>query len=309
MMVQPLGLRRQHQFSRGTQGWTPTRKCLSEVQPIDAEDELGHVEGLSREELDAVKVDQVGGNPPANAQHQADNEAEAWMEQWGKGTKIEPLLWSRDMRDELAQILREYLIEAGNTFPNHTGLGWDRLHPKAIGRLTNETVDLLVRVLLICEEEGEWPEAVALIIIALLPKTDGGFRPTGLIPFLPRIWSRVRRRCAREWEDKNQRPWLYAGKAKGANVVAWKQAMAAEAAAAAGPTVHHAEALLDLVKAFDRIPQWLLVREAVALGDPLKMLRLSIAIYKMNRTIRVAGACSHLESLEGDHGRLGICHI
>ena len=47
------------------------------MQPIDAEDELDHVEGLSREELDAVKVDQVGANPPANAQQQADNEAEA----------------------------------------------------------------------------------------------------------------------------------------------------------------------------------------------------------------------------------------
>ena len=145
------GLRRQHQFSRGTQGWTPTRKCLSEVQPIDAEDEMDHVEGLSREELDAVKVDQVGGNPPANAQQQVDDEAEAWMGQWGKGTRVEPLIWPSDMRDELAQILREELIEASDTFPNHTGLGWDRLHPKAIGRLANETVDLLVRVLLIRE--------------------------------------------------------------------------------------------------------------------------------------------------------------
>ena len=166
------------------------------------------------------------------------------------------------------------------------------MHPKAIGRLANETVDLLVRVLLICEEEGEWPEAVALTIIALLPKTDGGFRPIGLIPFLPRIWRRARRRCAREWEAKNPRPWLYAGKAKGANVAAWKQAMAAEAAAAAGPTVHYAEALLDLVKAFDRIPLWLLVREAV-LGYPLKVLRLSIAVYQMIRVIRVGGVVSH----------------
>ena len=272
---------------------TPTRKCLSEVQPIDAEDEMDHVEGLSREELDAVKVDQVGGNPPANAQQQADDEAEAWMGQWGKGTKVEPLIWPSDMRDDLARILREELIEASNTFPNHTGLGWDRLHPKAIGRLTNGTADLLVRVLMICEEEGEWPEAVELIIIALLPKTDGGFRPIGLIPFLPRIWSRARRRCAREWEAKNPRPWLYAGKAKGANVAAWKQSMTAEAAAAARSTVHYAQALLDLVKAFDRIPLWLLVREAVALGYPLKVLRLSIAVYKMTRVIRIGGVVSH----------------
>ena len=74
--------------------------------------------------------------------------------------------------------------------------------------------------MLLCEEDGEWPEAVALVIIALLPRTDGGFRPIGLMPFMPRLWARVRRRCAREWEAKNQRTYLYAGKAKGANVAA-----------------------------------------------------------------------------------------
>jgi hypothetical protein len=82
------------------------------------------------------------------------------------------------------------------------------LHPKSIERLSNETVDILVELMMRCEEEGEWPEAVALVIIALLPKTDGGFRPIGLMPFMPRLWARVRRRCAREWEAKNQRGYL-----------------------------------------------------------------------------------------------------
>jgi len=48
-----------------------------------------------------------------------------------------------------------------------------------------------------------------------------------------------------------------------------------------------------LVKAFDRITQWLLVREDIALGYPLKLLRLSIAVYKLNRVIRIGGVVSH----------------
>ena len=171
------GLRRQHQFSRTTQGWTPTKKSSGKVQHIDEDDELDDVEGLDRDELESLKFEQAIGSPPATAQQQADDEAEAWHGQWGKGVDIEPLRWPSEMGEDLARILREELVEAARTFPNHTGLGWDRLHPKNIERMSNETVDLLVMVLQKCEEDGEWHEAVALVIIALLPTTDGGVRP------------------------------------------------------------------------------------------------------------------------------------
>ena len=65
--------------------------------------------------------------------------------------------------------------------------------------------------------------------------------------------------------------------------------MTTEVAATAEPTAHYAQALLDLVKAFDRIPLWLLVREAIALGYPLRVLRLSVAVYKLGRVIRIGG--------------------
>ena len=48
------GLRRQHRFSRTTQGWTPTKKSSGNVQHIDANDELGDVEGLSLDELESL---------------------------------------------------------------------------------------------------------------------------------------------------------------------------------------------------------------------------------------------------------------
>ena len=34
------GLRRQHQFSRGSDGWTPTKPCPGNVEPIDESDGL-----------------------------------------------------------------------------------------------------------------------------------------------------------------------------------------------------------------------------------------------------------------------------
>ena len=69
---------------------------------------------------------------------------------------------------------------------------------------------------------------------------------------------RARRDVARQWERTTARPYLYAGEAKGATVAAWKQAARAELAIAAD--TDYAQVLLDLVKAFERIPYPLLAR-------------------------------------------------
>ena len=48
-----------------------------------------------------------------------------------------------------------------------------------------------------------------------------------------------------------------------------------------------AQGLLDLVKAFDSVPHHILIREAKLLGYPLRILRLSLQVYVMPRTLRV----------------------
>ena len=73
----------------------------------------------------------------------------------------------------------------------------------------------------------------------------------------------------------------------GADIAAWKQAARAELAAASTFKIGYGQALLDLVKAFDRIPHWLVVREAIALGYPLWFMKLSLETYKLRRVIRI----------------------
>ena len=109
----------------------------------------------------------------------------------------------------------------------------------------------------------------------------------GFLPFLPRLWMRTRKNVAAEWEASVQKPALYDGQEMGSTVVAWKQGFRAERAAESGRSVNYCEALLDLVKAFDLVPHWVLIREGRGFGYPLWLPRLSLATYKMKRVLRV----------------------
>ena len=128
--------------------------------------------------------------------------------------------------------------------------------------------------------------------MVLVPKAEGGFRPIGLIPFIPRVWMRCRRDVAKQWELDTERRFLYAGAGKRSTIAAWRQAARAEIARAVGDK--YVQILLDLVKAFERIPYHVLLREVRRLGYPLRLLRLAIATYRLPRSIRVGDAMSDL---------------
>ena len=85
-------------------------------------------------------------------------------------------------------------------------------------------------------------------------------------------------------------PSLFGGEGMGAQRAARQVAFRAEAAARDG--LHYAQSLLDLVKAFERVHHWLLLREAIRLGYPVWKLRLSVATYRMPRMLRVGQAVS-----------------
>ena len=79
-------------------------------------------------------------------------------------------------------IIVQALLAAANTFPRETGLGWDRLHPRTLVRLSHGTLLWLCAVLHNAERTGRWAEAAELVLIALLPKAEGGYRAIGRFP-------------------------------------------------------------------------------------------------------------------------------
>ena len=110
------------------------------------------------------------------------------------------------------------LAQAAMTFPIGIGRGRGGIRQRGVCRLSEATLERLANAIYQCETTGEWPAAVDIVIIAVLPKSDGGLRPIGLIPFLVRIWCRARKEVTTQWEKLSHHPFLYAGKSMGADV-------------------------------------------------------------------------------------------
>ena len=73
----------------------------------------------------------------------------------------------------------------------------------------------------------------------------------------------------------------------GAQKASWQAAFVAEAAALAKDD--HVQVLLDLVKAFETVPHHILVAAACAKGYSQSLLRLSLAAYRLRRSIGIDG--------------------
>ncbi len=155
--------------------------------------------GLSAEQLAEAITAQGLDTTPLSAQETVKLEGKEWGKQWAMDEVYEELQWPEEGNHPPSDHTIQKLRDACMTFPEATGLSWDALHPRALCRLSDRTLARRITILARAEKTGNWPEAVELVIIVLLPKSDGGFRPIGLIPWLPRIWMRARRDVATSW--------------------------------------------------------------------------------------------------------------
>ena len=62
---------------------------------------------------------------------------------------------------------------------------------------------------------GGWSAAVGVMLVCLIPKPEGGRRPTGLLPSVIRWWMRARLDIVGAWQTANDRAYFYAGPRKG----------------------------------------------------------------------------------------------
>jgi hypothetical protein len=113
---------------------------------------------------------------------------------------------SRTAAAPLPALAVEVMLGAATTFRDGIGLGWDRLHPRAATRCPDEALLALVCLLVLAERLGYWPDTIGVILVCLLAKPDGGWRPIGLLPTIIRWWMRAKLDVAWAWQTAHDRP-------------------------------------------------------------------------------------------------------
>jgi hypothetical protein len=221
---------------------------------------------------------------PLCDQADVEQEADTWAKLWNELNAYDVLIDPAGSPMP-APIVTSAIRRGAMTFPAGTGLGGDNTSPRAINRLSDEVVHALSQLLMAMEAYGDWAAVFRLVLIVLLPKDDGGRRPIGLFPTVIRLWSRIRVQIAREWEAANPRGCIYGGTDMGAQRAAWQVAFRAENAALTNK--QYAQTLLDLVKAFEKVPHHHVVAAARKHGYNLWVLRLSLASYRLPRSVGV----------------------
>ncbi len=184
----------------------------------------------------------------------------------------------------------EQFRRAARSFPRTTGIGVEGILPADFDALDDVGVDACIDVMMTCEAVGYIPKVVALVLVNMIPKKDGGRRPIGLLPSLYRIWAKVRRGEVRDWERKWARDYFAAGPGKAAETAAWISALRAELAAASGAS--SATVLWDLLKCFEHGQHCLLAEEAAAVKFPVAIARMSVEMYCAERRLIVDDAVS-----------------
>ena len=140
-------------MSRVAVGWIAAPVAAHEAGCISEADSS---EGSDGAQLAPLLEAPAGIPVPLDIQGAADQKARSWAMEWGAGMQLPEVSWPVDLGPAPPPLSMTALRDALIAFPAGTGLGWDDLHPRALLRLPNDTLEALLRLLLACESQGRW---------------------------------------------------------------------------------------------------------------------------------------------------------
>ena len=167
-------------------------------------------------------------------QEHADRVAEEWHPLWQVcrayqidfgGVKSAPVVPSPSPHD---------LHDVCRSFSAHTATGSDNLHP-ALHHVCDDALRAIAIIMTLAANVGYCPAVFATIIVVLLPKATGGWRPIGLFTSVLRVYLLwTRRALTSSWVRGFSRPYWFGQTAHTCQHVTWRLSMAGEFATSVG---------------------------------------------------------------------------
>ena len=263
------GAREAHAYSKITVGWQPD-EVMDDGLPAGAQ---GRVDVVTQQWL-------------ANVWHSSDTPLTTAEWEVYRGTDGA----GRDLRRLLPRPSIDQVRAASKKFPRRTGLGVDQWHPRHFELLSGDTLDAWVSLMMAAEIHGHIPTIMNLLTIVFIPKAATGVRPIGLFTASLRLWGRLRRSIADQWEQEHQREYFWGGKGKSVENCVWRQALASEYSNATGKPA--ASILVDLVKAYEMLKHRMCLVRFLDAEIPFYFARWCLLSYAGPRVLRLGDAYS-----------------
>ncbi len=212
----------------------------------------------------------------------------AYATKWQAAQRQTRYAWRE--REALARLLPDELRAASLAFAKGTASTFDGLHPRHFALLSDQALAALAALYEAVELLGAWPRQLDLVVMPLLPKPKGGFRPIGLLAGAYRLWAKARRVEADRWESQNQRAYFAATAGSGPLDAVWRQAVRQEAGVAQG---NEAAAVMDDLESFyELMSRSRLLKESERRGFPGPVVRACLAAYAAPRFLSLRGRIS-----------------
>ena len=159
--------------------------------------------------------------------------------------------------------------------------GW---HPRHFLHLTDFQLQPLCYIFKAWELMGRFELPDHALLIRMIPKMDGGIRPIGLFPALPRLWGKATQPILQDWVSRYAAD-HFVNMAKGRPVgdATWRHKALSTLDREQGGTV--LETLLDFTKCFEHVRASPLIELAIKLNYPLHLLAISLSSYRWPRII------------------------
>ena len=196
---------------------------------------------------------------------------------------MEGISWPTDMGEVEVPTVQQ-LRAVAHTFPARAALGCDVVHPRHFAMLSDELLGAMITLWAAMLALGRVPSVLAMMLIALIPKADGGLRPIGLFPgSLKPMLHWTKSGLGSKWATAHRRPYFFGEQGKSCDACVWIQAAAADFATERQQAA--VSVLFDLKKAYEHMRYDVLRRAAEKHDFPLLLMRLLLSFCSMMRVL------------------------